>query len=83
MLKMVRWQALTGSRYPEELADRAWDNVGLLVGTLEEGQEQSPKVMVVNDLTWQVAIEAIEQNVSVIVSYRKLPILLRDLFQSV
>lgn len=57
-------------RYPEELADRSWDNVGLLVGTLEEQQQQSQTVMVVNDLTWQVAVDAIEQNVSVIVSYR-------------
>lgn len=36
--------------------------------------------MVVNDLTWQVAIDAIEQNVSVIVSYRMLPSM-TDLFR--
>ena len=29
-----------------------------------------PKVLVTNDLTFQVAVEAIEQGVSVIVSYR-------------
>ncbi|KID96618.1 UPF0135 protein, partial [Metarhizium majus ARSEF 297] len=54
--------------YPEELADRSWDNVGLLVGN-SEAEGKQPKVLVTNDLTWQVAADAIGQNVSVIVSY--------------
>ncbi|KFG82295.1 hypothetical protein MANI_012493 [Metarhizium anisopliae] len=54
--------------YPEELADRSWDNVGLLVGN-SEAEGRQPKVLVTNDLTWQVAADAIGQNVSVIVSY--------------
>ncbi|PNY23423.1 UPF0135 protein [Tolypocladium capitatum] len=54
--------------YPEELADRSWDNVGLLVGNAQT-RKKAAKVMVTNDLTYQVAIDAIEQDVSVIVSY--------------
>lgn len=60
------------SRYPEELADRSWDNVGLLVGS-EEEKDKKPKVLVTNDLTFQVAADAISQGVSVIVSYRASP----------
>ena len=56
-------------RYPEELADRSWDNVGLLVGN-SKADGRKPKVLVTNDLTWQVAEDAIAQQASVIVSYR-------------
>lgn len=60
--------------YPEEIADRSWDNVGLLVGNSEEDTKKKKKrVLVTNDLTYQVAMDAIEQDVSVIVSYRKSP----------
>ncbi|KAM3548733.1 hypothetical protein MY1884_009052 [Beauveria asiatica] len=60
--------------YPEEIADRAWDNVGLLVGNHEqESSQKRPIVLVTNDLTYQVAMDAIRQGASVIVSYRKLP----------
>ncbi|UPK89497.1 hypothetical protein LCI18_000432 [Fusarium solani-melongenae] len=56
--------------YPEELADGAWDNVGLLVGNSEtDAKKRSPRVLVTNDLTFQVAVDAIAQSVSVIVSY--------------
>ncbi|GAO19562.1 hypothetical protein UVI_02062260 [Ustilaginoidea virens] len=55
-------------RYPEELADRSWDNVGLLVGN-SKADGRKPKVLVTNDLTWQVAEDAIAQQASVIVSY--------------
>lgn len=58
------------NRYPEELADRSWDNVGLLVDNNDAGATK-PKVLVTNDLTWQVGMDAIEQGVSVIVSYRE------------
>ncbi|KAF4589278.1 Protein NIF3 like protein [Ophiocordyceps camponoti-floridani] len=54
--------------YPEELADRSWDNVGLLVGNEERGGVV-PRVLVTNDLTYQVADDAIRQGASVIVSY--------------
>ncbi|EGX96629.1 UPF0135 protein [Cordyceps militaris CM01] len=56
--------------YPEEIADRAWDNVGLLVGNHEqESSQKKPIVLVTNDLTYQVATDAIQKGVSVIVSY--------------
>ncbi|KAG6242183.1 hypothetical protein E4U25_004594 [Claviceps purpurea] len=54
--------------YPEELADRSWDNVGLLVDN-PDVERQRPSVLVTNDLTWQVADDAISQGASVIVSY--------------
>ncbi|KAF4948779.1 hypothetical protein FGADI_9434 [Fusarium gaditjirri] len=55
--------------YPEEIADKSWDNVGLLVGNSEDDVKKTKKVLVTNDLTYQVAVDAIEQDVSVIVSY--------------
>ncbi|KAM0254520.1 hypothetical protein ACHAQJ_006740 [Trichoderma viride] len=55
--------------YPEELADRKWDNVGLLVDNSDDSKKRQPTVMVTNDLTFQVAVDAIGQGVSVIVSY--------------
>lgn len=54
--------------YPEQLADRSWDNVGLLVGNAA-AQGQQLRVLVTNDLTYQVAVDAIRQKASVIVSY--------------
>ncbi|KAF4126027.1 putative GTP cyclohydrolase 1 type 2, NIF3 family [Geosmithia morbida] len=54
--------------YPEQLADRSWDNVGLLLGNTQ-ASDTKPKVLVTNDLTFQVAVDAIGQGVSVIVSY--------------
>jgi putative NIF3 family GTP cyclohydrolase 1 type 2 len=71
-------------RYPEELADRSWDNVGLLqeniekvttapasVSTVTGYSSVSPIVLLTNDLTLRVADEAIRKGASVIVSYRK------------
>ncbi|KAF4460481.1 Ngg1p-interacting factor 3 [Fusarium albosuccineum] len=56
--------------YPEEIADRSWDNVGLLVSNSEtDAKKQEPRVLVTNDLTFQVAVDAIAQSASVIVSY--------------
>ncbi|KAM0552035.1 hypothetical protein ACHAPJ_008145 [Fusarium lateritium] len=56
--------------YPEEIADRSWDNVGLLVGNSEtDTKKGKPRVLVTNDLTFQVAVDAIAQSASVIVSY--------------
>jgi putative NIF3 family GTP cyclohydrolase 1 type 2 len=60
-----------GHSYPEELADRSWDNVGLLLGNSEiDASKGQPRVLVTNDLTFQVAVDAIGQGASVIVSYR-------------
>ncbi|CRK43441.1 hypothetical protein BN1723_016179, partial [Verticillium longisporum] len=59
--------------FPEELAERSWDNVGLLLGNLETGGSEtksaSPVVLVTNDLTYAVAKEAIAKKASVIVAY--------------
>ncbi|KAG7147602.1 NGG1-interacting factor 3 like protein [Verticillium longisporum] len=59
--------------FPEELAERSWDNVGLLLGNLETGgsetKKASPVVLVTNDLTYAVAKEAITKKASVIVAY--------------
>ncbi|KZZ92156.1 NGG1p interacting factor 3, NIF3 [Moelleriella libera RCEF 2490] len=53
--------------YPEERADRSWDNVGLLLGNSESTiQHQRPIALVTNDLTWQVCEDAIKQGASVI-----------------
>ena len=66
-------------RYPEELADRAWDNVGLLQENIDlasnptfpGGRPSPPTVLLTNDLTIWVAEEAIRKKASVIVSYRE------------
>ncbi|KAM0327243.1 hypothetical protein ACHAQA_006378 [Verticillium albo-atrum] len=59
--------------FPEELAERSWDNVGLLLGNIEtngvEPRNSSPIVLVTNDLTYAVAKEAIAKKASVIVAY--------------
>ncbi|CAI4214710.1 unnamed protein product [Parascedosporium putredinis] len=59
--------------FPEELADRTWDNVGLLLDNIEApgDKELESRVLLTNDLTYLVAEEAIKLGVSVIVSYRK------------
>ncbi|KAK4203522.1 GTP cyclohydrolase 1 type 2/Nif3 [Triangularia verruculosa] len=57
--------------YPESLADRTWDNVGLLQEnfTSSSSPPTSPVVLLTNDLTPSVAREAISQKASVIISY--------------
>ncbi|KAK1757275.1 protein NIF3 [Echria macrotheca] len=78
------------SLYPEELADRSWDNVGLLqeniekvttapasVSTVTGYSSVSPIVLLTNDLTLRVADEAIRKGASVIVSYH--PFIFRGL----
>lgn len=69
--------------YPETLADGAWDNTGLLldqaVAPAGPGAETSEGVVLLtNDLTAAVVDEALEQNVDIIVCYRKLHTLTRD-----
>ncbi|KAK4242901.1 GTP cyclohydrolase 1 type 2/Nif3 [Achaetomium macrosporum] len=66
------------SLYPEELADRTWDNVGLLQENIEPASGSvPPRVLLANDLTVTVAEEAIAKQVSVIVSYH--PFIFRGL----
>lgn len=66
-------------RYPEEVADRAWDNVGLLLGNMDAngqtilGLQVTPDektVLLTNDLSPAVAQEAVNKKASVVVSYR-------------
>ncbi|PHH59361.1 hypothetical protein CDD81_3342 [Ophiocordyceps australis] len=54
--------------YPEEGADRTWDNVGLLLDNSSAPSQQA-KVLLTNDLTLPVAKDAIQQGASVIISY--------------
>lgn len=64
------------TRYPEELADRAWDNVGLLLENFAPADPASappPLVLLTNDVTPTVVDEAIAKRATVIVSYRKEP----------
>lgn len=65
--------------YPEEVADRAWDNVGLLLGNMDQQGQQAlgldatpdeKTVLLTNDLSPEVAREAVSKKASVIVSYR-------------
>ncbi|KAK4157724.1 GTP cyclohydrolase 1 type 2/Nif3 [Chaetomidium leptoderma] len=64
--------------YPEELADKAWDNVGLLQENINPASGTvSPRVLLTNDLTIRVAEEAIKKQASVIVSYH--PFIFRGL----
>lgn len=66
--------------YPEALADRSWDNVGLLLDNIKPGpgvQETSPLVLLTNDLTIAVAEEAIQKGARVIISYH--PFLFRGI----
>ncbi|EFX00911.1 ngg1 interacting factor [Grosmannia clavigera kw1407] len=63
--------------YPLEYADSAWDNVGLLLGNLEETEPFRNRVLLTTDLTASVVDEAIQYDVSVIVAYH--PIIFRGL----
>ncbi|KAK4218347.1 protein NIF3 [Rhypophila decipiens] len=71
------------SLYPLELADRAWDNVGLLQENIVASRHAltpppTPStVLLTNDLTERVAQEAIVKKASVIVSYH--PFIFRGL----
>ncbi|KAK3321605.1 GTP cyclohydrolase 1 type 2/Nif3 [Apodospora peruviana] len=74
------------SLYPLELADRSWDNVGLLQENIDPAVAGTPSnirdgtppiVLLTNDLTVRVAEEAIRKNASVIVSYH--PFIFRGL----
>ncbi|ERT02734.1 YbgI/family dinuclear metal center protein [Sporothrix schenckii ATCC 58251] len=65
--------------FPEELADRAWDNVGLLLENSRQptSATENQRVLLTNDLTPDVVEEAIAYNVTVIVAYH--PIIFRGL----
>jgi putative NIF3 family GTP cyclohydrolase 1 type 2 len=62
------------------VADRAWDNVGLLLGNMDQDGQKSlglevtseeKIVLLTNDLSPAVAQEAVSKKADVVVSYRK------------
>ncbi|KAI0876231.1 GTP cyclohydrolase 1 type 2/Nif3 [Hypoxylon argillaceum] len=67
--------------YPEELADKAWDNTGLLLDQApsfpERASNSRPTVLLTNDLTRTVVDEALEKGANFIVCYH--PIIFRPL----
>ncbi|ORY58852.1 GTP cyclohydrolase 1 type 2/Nif3 [Pseudomassariella vexata] len=66
--------------FPEVLADKAWDNTGLLLGQaqLSATKDDTPgTVLLTNDLTAAVVDEAIREKASIIVSYH--PVIFRAL----
>ncbi|KAK3990960.1 putative NGG1-interacting factor 3 [Cladorrhinum sp. PSN332] len=66
------------SLYPLELADRVWDNVGLLQENMPSPSPATSKtILLTNDLTPAVAQEAISSSASVIITYH--PFIFRGL----
>ncbi|KAI0416061.1 GTP cyclohydrolase 1 type 2/Nif3 [Xylaria grammica] len=67
--------------YPEELADKSWDNTGLLLDQApsfpEKAGSSKPTVLLANDLTQTVVDEALEKEANVIVCYH--PVIFRPL----
>lgn len=69
--------------FPEELADSAWDNTGLLLGqaplppSSKAGVESRGTVLLTNDLTSAVVDEALKEGAQMIVCYH--PIIFRPL----
>ncbi|EKG17608.1 NGG1p interacting factor 3 NIF3 [Macrophomina phaseolina MS6] len=64
--------------YPEALADRSWDNTGLLLeAPFDPLRRNKNSVLLTVDLTKAVADEAIERNASIVVAYH--PIIFRGL----
>ncbi|KAI1305071.1 GTP cyclohydrolase 1 type 2/Nif3 [Xylaria venustula] len=67
--------------YPEELADKSWDNTGLLLdqapSSPERADSSTPTVLLTNDLTQTVVDEALEKGANAIVCYH--PVIFRPL----
>ncbi|KAI1100549.1 NGG1p interacting factor 3 [Jackrogersella minutella] len=69
--------------FPEELADKAWDNTGLLLGqaplpaSKKIEKEPNGTVLLTNDLTAAVVDEAIAEDANMIVCYH--PVIFRPL----
>lgn len=68
--------------FPEELADSAWDNTGLLLGQAplsspEAKSESGGTVLLTNDLTSAVVDEALKEGAKMIVCYH--PVIFRPL----
>ncbi|KAF3941093.1 hypothetical protein ABW19_dt0206548 [Dactylella cylindrospora] len=67
--------------YPEHLADKAWDNTGLLLAPpllpQSPAATKTPRILLTIDLTSSVATEAISLNAAMVVTYH--PIIFRPL----
>ncbi|KAF2753765.1 NGG1 interacting factor Nif3 [Pseudovirgaria hyperparasitica] len=64
--------------YPEDLAEKAWDNTGLLLeAPFDPSRRQRNSVLLTVDLTKAVTDEAIERKASIIIAYH--PIIFRGL----
>lgn len=64
--------------YPVKLADKSWDNTGLLVdSSLESGENETCKILLTIDLTQNVANEAIAKGANMVVAYH--PFIFRGL----
>ncbi|KAI2627863.1 NGG1p interacting factor 3 [Hypoxylon sp. NC1633] len=66
--------------FPEELADKAWDNTGLLLGQAPSSKGASQTggtVLLTNDLTSAVVDEALKEGAQMIVCYH--PVIFRPL----
>ncbi|EPE03637.1 ngg1 interacting factor [Ophiostoma piceae UAMH 11346] len=64
--------------YPEWLADKTWDNTGLLLANTESINPNSrPRVLLANDLSPRVVDEAIYYGVSLVIAYH--PFIFRGL----
>ncbi|KAM3124816.1 YbgI/family dinuclear metal center protein [Candidozyma auris] len=64
--------------YPVKLADKSWDNTGLLVDSSSEcGENETCKILLTIDLTQNVANEAIAKGANMVVAYH--PFIFRGL----
>ncbi|QRG37847.1 YbgI/family dinuclear metal center protein [Candidozyma auris] len=64
--------------YPVKLADKSWDNTGLLVdSSSESGENETCKILLTIDLTQNVANEAIAKGANMVVAYH--PFIFRGL----
>lgn len=56
--------------YPLELAERSWDNVGLLVDSGSSGAKSGPfRILLTIDLTRAVCAEALVKNIDLVLAY--------------
>ncbi|RDL31784.1 Uncharacterized protein BP5553_09186 [Venustampulla echinocandica] len=64
--------------FPEQLADKSFDNTGLLLESPFRPGHLKKSALITIDLTTAVADEAISRRVSIIIAYRKTPFLARS-----
>ena len=61
---------LVQNLYPLHLADKPWDNTGLVVDSFtENGDAEGYKILLTVDLTQNVADEAVATNSNVVIAY--------------